>query len=288
MLGSIPYAELEEVTDGHFGTFDIPCPLCGPPRKSVANRRRPVLRVWYSAPRFITYCCARCGSRGYARADGKTYVAAANSRDPVETQSVLATGATKRDRARWTWARRQPIKSTLAEVYLQEARGYGGPLPETLGFLPARAEHLPAMIAAFGMVAEREPGVVSISDLALAGVHLTRLAPNGRGKAGTETDKIMIGTPRGFPIVVAPPSDLCGLAITEGVEDALSVHEATGLGVWAAGAASFLPALAAAVPEWVECITIMVDDDDAGRSNSNALAERLEQRGFEVRLIIPT
>jgi hypothetical protein len=143
------------------------------------------------------------------------------------------------------------------------------------------------MVAAFGLADEIEPGVVSIPAAAVMGVHLTRLAPDGRGKAGTDTDKIMIGTPLGTPIVLAPPNDLNGLAISEGIEDALSVHEATGLGAWAAGAASFLPALAAAVPEWIECITIMVDDDSAGRSNADALAERLEQRGFEFRLIFP-
>jgi hypothetical protein len=141
------------------------------------------------------------------------------------------------------------------------------------------------MIAAFGLAAEPKPGVLSIADAAVVGIHLTRLAPDGRNKAGTDTDKIMVGAPRGYPIVLAPPDDLSGLAITEGIEDALSVHEATALGAWEAGAASFLPALAAAVPEWIECVTIMVDDDDAGRSNADALAGRLDQRGFDVRLV---
>ena len=48
----------------------------------------------------------------------------------------------------------------------------------------------------------------------------------------------MIGRSTGAPIVLAPLTDALGLAITEGIEDALSVHEATGLGVWAAGSAS--------------------------------------------------
>jgi hypothetical protein len=144
------------------------------------------------------------------------------------------------------------------------------------------------MIAAFGMPDEPEPGVISISDDAVTGVHLTRLAPGGAGKAGTDVDKLMVGRPLGSPIVVAPSTDLGGLAITEGIEDALSVHEATGLGAWAAGAASFMPALAAAVPDWIECITILVDDDDAGRSNADALAEHLERRRFPVRLVFPT
>jgi hypothetical protein len=204
----------------------------------------------------------------------------------VERPSKRLTDATeKREKAGWLWSQRLPIRHTPAEVYLREARQYQGPLPGTLGFLPKRAAYPPAMIAAFGMAEETRPSVISISKSALTGVHLTRLAPDGRGKAGAETDKIMIGTPLGSPIMLSPINDLNGLAITEGIEDGLSVHDATGLGVWAAGAASFLPALAAAVPAWIECITILVDDDDAGRHNAYALADRLEHRGFEVRLI---
>ena len=101
-------------------------------------------------------------------------------------------------------------------------------------------------------------------------MHITRLAPDGLGKAGTDTDKIMVGLSACSPIVLAPPNDLLGLAITEGIEDALSAHIATGLGAWAAGAASFLPALAAAIPAYVECITILADNDPDGTPRGRA------------------
>jgi hypothetical protein len=286
MSSIIGYDDLKLIIDGPFGTYDVACPSCGPGRHSAVNRRRPVLRVWYDVPDFLTYCCARCGAHGYARPDGTRSAAAPRRPEWQASQSTSPRPATKLNRARWLWSQRKPIKSTPAEVYLTDARGYRGPLPNTLAFLPARARHLPAMIASFGLAAEPEPSVLSIADVAVVGVHLTRLAPDGRSKAGTDTDKIMVGTPRGYPIVLAPPGDLSGLAITEGIEDALSVHEATGLGAWAAGAASFMPALAAAVPEWIECVTIMVDHDDAGRSNADMLAERLERRGFDARLVI--
>ena len=42
------------------------------------------------------------------------------------------------------------------------------------------------------------------------------------------------------------------LAITEGIEDRLTVHEATGLGAWAAGSASRMPALAYVLPGYIE------------------------------------
>ncbi|RWN58465.1 hypothetical protein [Mesorhizobium sp.] len=60
-------------------------------------------------------------------------------------------------------------------------------------------------------------------------MHLTRLRPDGSGKA-EEPAKIMIGRSKGAPIVLAPLNDLLGLIVTEGIEDALSAHQATGLG----------------------------------------------------------
>jgi hypothetical protein len=75
-------------------------------------------------------------------------------------------------KAQWLWAKRQPIAGSIAETYLRSARGYGGPLPATLGFLPSRGDHPPAMIAAFGMATECEPGVLRIADAAVLGVHL--------------------------------------------------------------------------------------------------------------------
>jgi hypothetical protein len=289
MTDIISYAALEQITEHHLGTIDIPCPLCGPDRQAETNRRRKVLRVWHTVPGFMTYSCARCGVGGYARAQDAVPLRQEGMAEAraKERQAAAATSTAKRANARWLWSRRRRIEGTPAEIYLREARGYGGPLPATLGFLPASNKYPPAMIGAFGLTDEREPGVISISDEAVVGVHLTRLALDGGGKAGTDSDKIMIGAPFGSPIVLAAPGDLAGLAIAEGIEDALSVHEATGLGVWAAGAASFMPALAAAVPGWIECVTILVDDDGAGRTNADGLAEQLERRCFSVRLIVP-
>jgi hypothetical protein len=167
---------------------------------------------------------------------------------------------------------------------LREVRRYGGPIPATIGFLPARGEFTPVMISAFGMPTEIEPGVIAISPDAIQGVHLTRLAPDGSGKADTDADKIMLGAPRGSPIALAAVGDLLGLAITEDVEDALSVHEATGLGVWAAGSASFMPALADAIPGYVDCVTIIADPD--GRRFASELKAQLAPRGIAHRMLV--
>jgi hypothetical protein len=154
-----------------------------------------------------------------------------------------------------------------------------------LRFLPpTKPERHPAMIVAFGIPEEPEPGRLSINDGAVRGVHLTLLKPDGSGKADIEPNKIMVGKSTGSPIVLAPMNDLLGLAIAEGIENALTAYQANGFGVWAAGAAERLPALADIVPDYADCIAIAIDDDEAGRVNSGELARRLLERGLRVEL----
>jgi hypothetical protein len=184
------------------------------------------------------------------------------------------------------WSQRRPITGSIAEQYLREARHYTGPLPSTLAFLPARYEYPPAMIATYAMPDEPEPGILGEPHNVVA-VHITRLVPDGSDRERGKRAKITIGRPLGRPIVLAPPNDLLGLVIAEGIEDALSAHEATGLGAWAAGSASFMPALAETIPSYIESLTILVDDNPAGWKGSTALRGRLlARRGrLEIQLI---
>lgn len=190
--------------------------------------------------------------------------------------------ARQRAKAQYLWRQRRPIAGSIAETYLRQVRGYGGAIPATLAYLPARDGYEPALIAAFGIASEAEPGVLAIVDADVCAVQLVKLKPDGSGKADAEP-KIVIGRgARGVPIVCAPPNDLLGLAVTEGIEDALSIFEATGLGCWASGGAGRMPALADAVPDYAECVNIFGDDDDAGRRYAIDLSARLRARGFEV------
>jgi Toprim domain len=288
--GLLSFSALSQFVGGQVGVHDVPCPVCGPDRCSTINRRRKVLRVWRPTSSFASYHCARCGLDGHARQHGTPApepAALARARASA-AQFAAATAEARCEKARWLWRRRQPIEGSVAEKYLRECRRYAGKLPATLGFLPARNDFAPAMIAAFGIPDEVEPNVLSISAAGVMGVHLTRLKTDGSGKAGIEKDKIMIGAPSGAPLVLAAAGDMAGMAITEGIEDALSVHEATGLGAWAAGSASLLSALTPVVPDWMQCVTIVGDDDAAGRKYSQELANSLEARGFEVRLVVLT
>ena len=242
-----------------------------------------MLRIWHREPGFISFRCARCGTAGYAVDDGRPLVSRAvlerahREAEPFEREKA----AERLALARWLWRSRRPIVGTLAERHLRKARGITGALPATLGFLPARGDYPPALIAAFGIPAELEPGALTIAHTHVAGVHITRLKPDG-SKDEREPAKVMIGKLLSWPIVLAPLNDGGGLAIAEGIEDGLSVAVATGLGVWVAGAASRLPALAERIPSYVNCITIFAHDDDAGRNGARALAAKLRACGIEV------
>jgi phage/plasmid primase-like uncharacterized protein len=198
-----------------------------------------------------------------------------------------ASDADKSDgRALWLWRQRQPIvEGRPPWVYLRQTRGYLGPVPATLGYLPAKGAYPPSMIAAYGLASEPEPDVLGIADSSVRAVHVTRLAPDGTAKAGgKDSSKITIGPPLGSPIVLAPPNDGLGLAITEGIEDGVSVYLATGLGVWAAGSAAYMPALADVVPVWMDCVTVVGDQDEDGVRYGSELVSKLKARGFDTRL----
>jgi hypothetical protein len=191
--------------------------------------------------------------------------------------------AEQRRKARWLWRQRRSIAGWPAEIYLRQARAYTGVIPATLAYLPPRGDQPHALIAAFGVATEPESGKLAITDAGVRAVQIIRLRSDGSGKADVEPQKLIIGRGAlGSPVMLAPPNDLLGLAICEGIEDALSIHVATGLGAWASGGAGRMPALADAVPSYVECVSIFGDDDDAGRRSATSLAARLRTRGFEV------
>jgi hypothetical protein len=288
---AISLAQIDDATGGRIGTFDIACPLCGPFKRSPRNQGRPVLRVYRAEPSFAGFYCARCGEKGAA------FDRNGAAPDPVRFAKAHAeaadrertTRAKQKRLAKWLWTRRHPIIASKGQVYLCDARGCDGPFPPTLGFLPARGKHPPAMIASFGLAHEVEPGFLDITNEAVTGIHLTRLLPDGSGKAvfddPDQQAKIMIGHSIGSPIVLAPMNDGLALGITEGIEDGLSIHQSLGIGVWVAGAASRMPALAEIVPAYTDVVLIFAHDDHDGQRHAAELARRLRVRMIDVKIV---
>jgi hypothetical protein len=274
---SLTFDDLRELTGGRTGNIDAACPLCGPRCKTPSNRVRRVLRIWDDGADFITYTCARCGESGYAKEEGTKRSAPRPRPAPVQAEPA----PDKSDTSRFYWGLSVPAKGTLAEVY-SRSRSCWVDLP-TLRFLPAYNGRPPALIVPFGLPSEPEYGQLVVKDI--QGVQLIYLKPDGSGKADVEVKKRSFGRCAGFPIPLAPTNDSLALTIAEGIENALSNYLNTGRGAWASGGASFLPKLADAVPDYVESVTIIVDNDPNGIVKSDELAERLLQRGIEVRLV---
>jgi hypothetical protein len=284
-MNALCLAEIDGLTGGRVGTFDVPCPVCGPERRSPANRRRAVLRVWRIEEGFATFACARCHETGWTR-DGHAAVPDAEKLAKVRAESdqhKRAADAKRLRVARWLWSLRKPItEGTPPWLYLNK-RGYAGPIPATLSFLPSVDNHPPAMIAAFGLTRETEPGVIA-APADVRGVHLTKLTADGDKipELDGQKAKIMIGRSMSYPIVLAAPNDLLAIDVTEGIEDGLTAYLTRGTGIWVAGAANRMPALAGIMPGHVECTTIFAHPDDAGQRHALELAHALDQRGVEV------
>ena len=197
--------------------------------------------------------------------------------------SEAAEAAKKQSAACWLYSLSRPGAGTLVESYLA-SRGIAlKPLPETIRFLPASVKYPhPAMVVGFGLPDEPQPGVYSMPPERICGVHITYLKPDGSGKATVDPARKIIGKVKGSPIGLIPPNDGLGLLVGEGAETVLSGHLDTGLGGWAAGSAGFMPALADAIPDYIESVTVAVESDPAGKRGGEELIRRLTARGVET------
>lgn len=246
------------------------CPLCSHTRSSAESRTEKVQVVWINPDGSETSFCHHCGGRGRE----VSVSVPARQRSP-RVRRVDTSSAANR-----LWKQSKPIEGTPGERYFRQGRQISCPLPATLRYLPTSDRHPHLVVAAFGVAFESSPGVLQPPGNVDA-VHRTFLSPDGL----LRTDKRMLGPVSGKPIMLAPPNDGLGLAICEGIEDALSVHEVTGLGAWAAGSAAHLRRLAPVVPDYIECVSVTADDDSSGDRNSADLAAALRARGIEARIV---
>jgi putative DNA primase/helicase len=212
----------------------------------------------------------------------RTNTAEAKARDKLRQQEDVAYEVAQHRKATWLWSQRRPPQGTIVETYLH-ARGYHFPIPPTIGFLPASGDYAPAMIAAFALPQEYEPGALG-KPCDVRSVHLTPLLPDGSDRLRTKDAKKIIGRPLGRPIAVSAIGDGSSLAISEGIEDALA-YAAAGYGSWAAGSAPHLPPLALTIPDYVTTLIIEqhADENGVGERETKKLVQALRERECERR-----
>ena len=243
-------------------TRRAPCPVCDRGPKDTA------MSVTSDDRGTVSYC-HRCGFTAW------------EGRERRPDMPPPAPRAAKSDwsaRAESIWRRTAALRGTVGETYLLHRGGALPPADSDLRFLPAHGKYPPSLCA-------RITDVVTARPISL---HFTRIAPDGRGKAGTEQDKVLLGGHRKKGGVVRLwPDDAVthGLGVAEGIESTLcAAHAYTP--IWScvdAGNLAALPVIAG-----IEALSIYADHDPAGLSAARAVGQRWADAGREVDIVIPT
>jgi hypothetical protein len=244
-------------------TTRAPCPQCnrGPKDRALA--------VTTDEKGTVAYC-HRCGytkAENFERRPLEPIRTAPKSTEPLEWS----------DRAEAIWRRTKPLRGTVGQIYLEHRGCVLPPQDSDLRFLPASDKYPPSLCA-------RVTDAVTNAPLSL---HFTRLTSDGRGKAGTDCDKMLLAGHRKRGGVIRLWPDECvthGLALAEGIESALAAaHLFTP--VWAAvdaGNMAQLPVLPG-----IEALTIYADHDEAGLKAAKECARRWHDAGREVHIRAP-
>jgi putative DNA primase/helicase len=168
------------------------------------------------------------------------------------------------DKAEVIWRRTVPVRDTLAETYLRSRGCAFPPADSDLRYLAGTDKLSPSLCARVSDVRTAKP----------LSLHFTRLASDGRGKAGSGRDKLLLGGHRkkdGCVRLWPDEAVTYGLAIAEGIETALAAAHISAP-VWAAIDAGNLSAFP--VFPGVESLTIFADHDDVGLKAAQACGAR--------------
>ena len=283
---TISYDELAALAGNH-AMADTACPLCGPGRRSPANRKRRVLRIWHTERGFASYCCARCRECGWAREN--QVIAASRSRGVREQTGLrpLAQLAPHRtadlDNAKRSkvalaiWQSSKPAQGTPVETYLP-SRGIHLTPPDALRFHAGLKHPLRRHLAGNGGA-----GDAAVSTTFRWRSTAPSLPATASGKAPVDPQKMMLGPCRGGAVRLAHAGDV--LMVGEGIETCLAAMQARGLPAWAALSTSGL--LALDLPPDVRDVIVLADGDEAGEAAARGAALRWKREGRRVRIACP-
>lgn len=245
-------------------TTRAPCPQCnkGPRDRALSTT---------TDERGTVSHCFRCG---YVKAENleRRPLEPVRSAPPKSTEPLEWSA-----RAQAIWDRTVPLRGTVGEVYLRHRGCILPPADSDLRFIPASDKYPPSLCAR----------VTDAETNAPMTLHFTRLAADGRGKAGGEQDKLLLAGHRKRGGVVRLWSDgsvTHGLALAEGIESALAAAHLF-QPVWAAIDAGNMAQLL--VLPGIEALTIYADHDEAGLKAAKECARRWHDAGREVHIRAP-
>ena len=242
------------------------CPVCGSRQFSVRldAQNRPVKpRCYYN----------RCSPAA---------ILAALRGTPLDQLRLTPTQDPGRNRAaaQRTWNFSQAVERTLAERYLRD-RSITIKPPACLKFNANVFHHrnsstdfyFPALIAC-----------AETSDGRFAGIHRTWLDPTTPDlKLGLDPKKASLGTAPGSVVRLTPTlSDT--VVLTEGIEDGLSLVQATKLTVWCTLGTNIR---AVQLLDCVRTVILAGDNDRTGQTAIQAAAKHFHANGRQVRIVYP-
>ncbi len=240
-------------------TKRAPCPVCNRGPRDTA------LALTTDEHGTVAYC-HRCG---YTQAEN--FERRPDAPPPVRADNPVEWS----ERAESIWRRTVSLRRTVGQTYLEHRGCRLPPAGSDLRFLEPTDKHPPSLCA-------RITDAVSARPLTL---HFTRLAPDGRGKAGTERDKLLLAghRKRGGVIRLWPNEAVTlGLAIGEGIETCLAAAHLFSP-VWATvdcGNLERFPVLGG-----IDALTIFADHDQAGTHAATACSNRWREAAREVRVL---
>ena len=277
MMTALDLAEFDRLTGGRMGVVDVPCPACGPDRRSPANQSRETLRVWRTAPAFATFNCARCKIHGHAR-DGAVRPPERFRLDAIRAEVAARDRASEAERiglALRKWAEAVDPAGTVGETYLA-ARGLraGDAACHALRFHPRlRYDHAwkPGLIALFRHVVTDQP----------VAIHRIFVDHDGR-KLGRR----MYGPTKDAAVKLTPDEEVTGgLTVCEGIETGLAILDAGWRPIWALGSAGAIERLP--ILPGIDALSIFADADDAGMAAARACGRRWADAGRGAQIFKP-
>ena len=202
------------------------------------------------------------------------------TRVPTGNTSSVASGSPEASRRLFAMA--QPIRGTLAEIYLSGRAITHLSGTAALRFHPrcyyrpdgrSRTEIRPALVAAVTDLARHQTGA-----------HRTWLAPDGSGKAAVETPRRAMGDLLGHGVRFGTADEV--LAVGEGIETVLSPRQVLPrMPMLAALSAAHLAAIL--FPPSLRRLYVLRDRDPAGDGARDSLLARAASVGIEAISLTP-
>ena len=258
------------------------CPLCG--KDALTLRDNPNGR-W----KLLIKCFGGCPGKAIRAElkDRKLYNShgngAAQPEDAAQREARLVAEAAERQQkinnALDTWRQSLPVEEgSLGDVYfssrilLQRSAA--------MRFVPSlwHATEGRCYPAVIGLVQHEREGAI--------GIHAIFLNPlDAASKLTIEDRKLSYGAVQGGAVRLFPAGPV--LALAEGIEDALTFTQATGIPAWAtisdSGIKSFVPPPIAATGTLI----LVEDQDIPGRAAVATAAERLARQGYAIKIARP-